>query len=357
MPPHRVTLRDIAAETGFHFTTVGLALRGGTQLPKATIEKVRAAADRMGYRPSPLLSALSSFRNHPQKTLTGIIGFLCTYDFRLVAKTDVRAHRMFKAAAAFADARGFKLEPIQIDLIHPNPSHVAAVLAARGIHAVILPPLMPRAGPFMELPWDKFSVVGVGYSITNLRPHRVCFSHFQGMLLHLRKLRERGYERIGLTMNSEVNVRTGGNLLGALLAEQRGHDRRSWIEPCLVTNAHVDRKKIIQWIRREKPDCVLLDGAETFELIQAEGFRVPEDFGVALTSRDDETSPIAGIDEQDEHLGEAAVDFVVSLLRTDERGLPKYPRYAMVEARWVYKPTVRSIAGDEAPQGKIQVSA
>jgi len=352
-----VTLRDIAAETGFHFTTVGLALRSSSQLPKETIEKVRAAAERMGYRPSPLLSALSSFRNHPQKTLTGIIGFLCTYDFRLAARTDVRAYRMFKAAETFAEAKGFKLEPIQIDLTNPNPSHVAAVLKARGIQAVILPPLMPRAGPFMALPWENFSVVGVGYSITNLRPHRVCFSHFQGMLLHLRKLRERGYERIGLTMNSEVNVRTGGNLLGALLAEQRGHDRRSWIEPCLVSSAQSDRRRIIQWIRREKPDCVLLDGMETFELIKAEGFRVPEDFGVALTSRDDETSPIAGIDEQDEHLGEAAVDFVISLLRTDERGLPQYPRYAMVEARWVYRPTVRSIASDEVLLEKTKISA
>ncbi len=357
MSPNRVTLRDIAAETGFHFTTVGLALRASSQLPKATIEKVRAAAERMGYRPSPLLSALSSIRNHPQKTLTGIIGFLCTYDFRLVAKTDVRAYRMFKAAAAFADARGFKLEPINIDLTHPNPSHVVAMLEARGIHAIILPPLMPRAGPFMDLSWDKFSVVGVGYSITNLRPHRVCFSHFQGMLLHLRKLRERGYERIGLIMNREVNVRTGGNLLGALLSEQRGHERRSWIEPCLVAGAQADRKKIIQWIRREKPDCILLDGAETFELIKAEGFRVPEDFGVALTSRDDETSPIAGIDEQDEHLGEAAVDFAISLLRTDERGLPQYPRTAMVEARWVYRPTVKALPGDEVPQGKARISA
>jgi LacI family transcriptional regulator len=357
MPQPRVTLRDIAAETGFHFTTVGLALRASSQLPKATIEKVRTVADRLGYRPSPLLSALSSFRSHPQRTLTGIIGFLCTYDFRLVAETDVRAHRMFRAASAFADARGFKLEPIQIDLVDPNPAHVAAVLEARGIHGIILPPLMPRAGPFMNLAWDKFSVVGVGYSITNLRPHRVCFSHFQGMLLQLRKLRERGYERIGLTMNNEVNVRTGGNLLGALLAEQRGHDRRCWIEPCLVANATTDRKKIIEWIRREKPDCVLLDGAETFELIKAEGFRVPEDFGVALTSREDETSPIAGIDEQDEHLGEAAVDFVISLLCMDERALPQYPRYAMVEARWVYKPTVRLIAGDEVAELRTKIPA
>ncbi len=348
MPPHRPTLRDIAKATGFHFTTVGLALRGSTQLPAATVRKIRAAADRLGYRPSPLLSALSAFRSQPPRHLTEIIGYLCTYDPRTA---NVRSLRTFRAAAALADSMGFKLEPIRVDLSESNPARIASMLHARGTHAIILPPIVPKAGPFMDLPWEQFSVVGIGYSITNIRPHRVSFSHFQGMLLHLRKLRERGYERVGLNLTAEVNLRTGGNLLGAMLAEQHDHPRRSRIEPLIFPGANADRDLFLRWFRRARPDCIITSKpSATLDWAREEGLRVPEDVGIAAQALDGPSPPYAGIDEQDEHLGEAAVDLAASLLRADERGLPKFPRQIMVEAKWVYAPTVRALPGDEKPE-------
>jgi hypothetical protein len=54
-----------------------------------------------------------------------------------------------------------------------------------------------------------------------------------------------------------------------------------------------------------------------------------------------ETEWIAGIDEQLNLLGEAATDGLISLLRNNERGLPSYPRYSLIEGRWVDRPTMR----------------
>lgn len=342
--PHRPTLRDIARVTGFHFTTVGLAMRGSSQLPAATIQKIKAAADRMGYRPSPLLSALSAFRSQPKRQLTGIIGYLCTYDPNAA---NVRSLRTYNAGTKLADSMGFKLEAIQVDLTQPNPKRVTSILQARSIHAIILPPIVPKAGPFMDLPWERFVVVGIGYSITNIRPHRVSFSHFQGMLLHLHKLRERGYRKIGLCLTEEVNLRTGGNLMGALLAEQQSHPVKYRSNPCLFPAATANRDLFLSWFQRYRPDCIISSKAEIISWLREEGFRVPEDVGVAITSRDEASSPYAGIDEQDEHLGEAAVDLAISLLRADERGLPKFPRQIMVDPKWVYAPTVRALPDEK----------
>ena len=71
--------------------------------------------------------------------------------------------------------------------------------------------------------------------------------------------------------------------------------------------------------------------------------------GIALLSRSGETDGIAGIDEQMEQLGESAARFVISLLRHNERGLPRFPRYTLVEGSWIDRPTVRTpvAAGSE----------
>jgi LacI family transcriptional regulator len=73
------------------------------------------------------------------------------------------------------------------------------------------------------------------------------------------------------------------------------------------------------------------------------GYAVPEEMGIALLSRSGETDGIAGIDEQMELLGEATARIVISLLRHNERGLPRFPRYTLVEGSWIDRPTVRAV--------------
>ena len=65
----RVTLRDVASETGLSTAAVSYALRG-LQVPPATQQRVREVADRMGYQVDPIARALASGR-------TGTVGVLC----------------------------------------------------------------------------------------------------------------------------------------------------------------------------------------------------------------------------------------------------------------------------------------
>lgn len=65
----RPTLRDIAAETGLSTAAVSYALRG-LQVPAETQQRVRAAADRLGYQVNPIARALVSGR-------TGYVGVMC----------------------------------------------------------------------------------------------------------------------------------------------------------------------------------------------------------------------------------------------------------------------------------------
>ena len=67
--PRRVTLRDLANETGLSQAAVSYALRG-MRVPEETQARVREAADRLGYQADPIARALASGR-------TGTVGLLC----------------------------------------------------------------------------------------------------------------------------------------------------------------------------------------------------------------------------------------------------------------------------------------
>jgi LacI family transcriptional regulator, galactose operon repressor len=65
----RVTLRDVADESGLSPAAVSYALRG-LQVPLETQQRVREVADRLGYQVDPIARALASGR-------TGYVGVLC----------------------------------------------------------------------------------------------------------------------------------------------------------------------------------------------------------------------------------------------------------------------------------------
>ncbi|MFF6995889.1 LacI family DNA-binding transcriptional regulator [Streptomyces sp. NPDC008313] len=63
----RVGIRDVAEATGLSITTVSHALRGKGQIAPATRDRVRRAAEELGYSPDPVARGLVSGR-------TGILG-------------------------------------------------------------------------------------------------------------------------------------------------------------------------------------------------------------------------------------------------------------------------------------------
>ncbi len=60
----RVTLQDIAGETGYSVNTVSRALRGKSDISPETCKYIRRVADRMGYSVNQIASSLRSGRTH-----------------------------------------------------------------------------------------------------------------------------------------------------------------------------------------------------------------------------------------------------------------------------------------------------
>lgn len=69
----RVTLSDVAAAIGVSAMTVSRALRGERRVQPELVEKIKAAAQRMGYVPDPAARALASQRSNQVLVLVPLL--------------------------------------------------------------------------------------------------------------------------------------------------------------------------------------------------------------------------------------------------------------------------------------------
>ncbi len=221
------------------------------------------------------------------------------------------------------------------------------MLQARGITGIILAARLPLPGPIMELNWGKFTVVALGYSITNIRPHRVCYHQFQSMRLNLTELRKRGYRRIGLAIHENLDVRSNGLFLGAFLTEQCHWPAKEQVPSLIEPGLRLDAGKFLAWIRRVKPDCVITAEGAALGWLRAAGLRecrLISDCPRSAWRRAMALSP-ASMSSAVNCWSEAAIDLTSALLRSErnEEGYRSILRYSLVEARWIDGPTVRSM--------------
>jgi DNA-binding LacI/PurR family transcriptional regulator len=339
----RVTLRDLAQATGMHFTTVGLALRQDPRISAATVSKVQSAARRLGYTQDAMLSALSTYRHRHSHRFAGVIAYIITYRPDETLKTNITERLLVEAATAHAHSRNFNFESFQINAADMTAPRMSKLLRARNIQGVILSPRLPSPGAMDDLEWDYFSTVAVGYSITNLKVHRVCANQAHNTRLCVAEMRERGYRRIGMVLQREIYERSRGQVLGAYLSEQSLQPAANQVVPLFLPGEEITKARFHQWMREQQVDGVVLTGMplEICEYIKELGYDVPNKVGVGIVSRFGRTDHIAGVDERMQALGEAAVDAVIALISRNERGLPEYPRSSLVEGRWIERGTVR----------------
>ena len=71
------------------------------------------------------------------------------------------------------------------------------------------------------------------------------------------------------------------------------------------------------------------------------GADIPAKVGFALTGIRPKFPHIAGMDERWDGIGQAVVDLTLSLLRNQETGVPRFPRFGLVNGQWVEGRTIR----------------
>jgi LacI family transcriptional regulator len=331
----RVTLRDIARHLNTTHTTISRALRNDRQISAGMRQRVQRVAAQMGYRPDPMLSALAHYRQANAKTPIGAeLAWLNLWpnprELRSLREFDL----YWQGAFAEAERCGFRLEEFCLGQ-DMTTARLEQVLRARNIRGLLIP---PRARNFEfdwgEFSWEDFCVVRFGHSVKTPAAHLVTSDQLSDGLIAFENIRNHGYQRVGLVsgMRAKGTVRfASGYLFGSLSVADEER-----LPPLMLaeTNAKEDQRRLVSWLKRARPDAILTDLSQLPRMLATAGYRVPQDLGLAAMSVLDGNAD-AGIDQNSEEIGRAAVQLVISLIHYNECGIPKVCREVLIEGRWV----------------------
>ncbi len=95
------------------------------------------------------------------------------------------------------------------------------------------------------------------------------------------------------------------------------------------------------WMKRCHPDVIITLHAEVLTWVKAMGLRVPEDVGLVHLDRTLDMAEWAGMQQNNRHIGRAAVDMLVGQLHRNEFGVPPFQKGMFSMSTWGPGPTVR----------------
>lgn len=349
--PRRITLRDIAARLGIHYSSVSLALRESPKVGPELRARIRAIANELGYVPDPAMSALSAYRNaarpvHYQSTIAWINNWPVRDQMR---RTVPAFNRYFLGAAQRAKELGFKIEDFWMHAPGMTPAGAEAILRTRGIKGLIIAP-QPHARTTLDLDLSGFTPLALGYSLQPSLLHVVTNHQYQAMQLMIHELQARGYRRIGVYLLEAIDEKVNNNFLSVMAFHQQRIDARLRVPPLLDDGGTPEA--FHRWIKKHRPDVVITVNRYLRLWVQELGLRIPEDIGIAHLNTDPADPWHAGIHQNDTLVGATAVDFLAGMLQRNERGIPGTPIRTLVEGVWKPGPSVRDLHAPTAPQGR-----
>lgn len=328
----RCNYRDIAKEVGCCVATVSLALRNHPSIPPETRTRVRATADKLGYKPNVRVAELMGEirKNRSVDTLTEAVALYWSDAPRKTVHQYLHLKQFEDAVRQQCLNAGFELECYYGGEAGGESKVVERILYARGIRGVILAPLILSQSHKLNWKWDHFSVVIAGSALWQPEFHRVRFNHFEEVQKMLSLLSVSEQKRIGLVVDREVNQRSLRLISGAFWA---------WSSPDLRLQNSVfetigERKTaFLEWLNTYRPKSLIVASSDAFSWVQ-ELPKKPKLFVLGVELHKD-AKLYSGIREDYSRLGDVAARQLFNQLLANETGIPRQPIKLYIVGEWV----------------------
>ena len=335
MSSRQVTLKEVAAKAGVSIMTASRALRNQANVTPDTRAKVERAAAQLDYRPNPLVSALMSYRRASRvvrDTLT--LGLVTNFPTRDGWRTAKINQDFFTGAAQACARHGYKLDEFWLREKDMTARRLSSILYSRNINGLLIAPL-PVALGHLRLDWTNFSAVALGYSLAWPRLHRAVNHQFRSIRTALRRLRKMGYHRVGLALKAGIDERVEHHYTGGFMVEQYRLDPQLRVPLHVVPDRLWNEKAFAKWFERNRPEVVVSHHEEVLEWLGRLKVQVPGEVGYVHLNLPDSSGRLAGIYQNGQAVGTAAVDFLVAMLQRNERGIPTLSHSILVEGTWM----------------------
>jgi LacI family transcriptional regulator/LacI family fructose operon transcriptional repressor len=326
-----LSMQDVARAAGVHQTTVSRALRNDRRLPEKTRQRIRKVAERLGYRPHPLLAALGvNLRRGRPADYEVSLAYLVRADSNL----DPRRPYLLGARAA-AETQGYRLEEFVYGETGLTTERLNQILLTRNIHGLIIAPLAlsgPQTG--FTLDWPEFCTVTLEYTFTEPAFDRVVHDGYDATRLALDQCRRRGFRRIGLLLATGVHQRANSVNVAAYWLEQKARRCFAEIPPLLIPDW--DHPAFAAWFRAHRPRVIITTNwllRYVLDFARQQRLGIPGDLGlINLNAFEDES--VGGIVQNPGAIGAAAVRLVIDKLNRNDRGVPALRQTILIPGHW-----------------------
>lgn len=336
----RLTLADIGKHCGYHYSTVGYALRNHPSIPEKTKAHIRRVAEELGYRPDPTLASLIAYRKQKRdpgfRTTIAVIvdGEEKPSVWRDPSKKHFSSLEYWKGMKERAEELGYRLEEFSVGLERQYEKRVDKILHSRGISAVIVAPVLNTEAP-ISLSWERLSAITIGYSLASPHLPRITHQHRTGSQTAVRKLVELGYRRLALMLPYAFDERVSHAWSAGFFGECKllgiekkcftympGNHPKAWTDDCL------------EWLAIKRPEAVLTPIHHFHEFLISHKIEVPEQMALVMLDLHSLEIPLTGVYQNSIIIGREAVNMVSACYINHIRGLLDYQHIHVIKGQW-----------------------
>ena len=336
----RVTLRDIAAKAGVHYTTISMALRNHPSIPVETRVRLQKLAREMAYQPDPMLTALGTYRRAVQPTARlSTLAYLGCYSRPEMDEIGPVAVSVLKGCQERSEELGFNLEYIWMKEPGISTARWNKILYTRNPAGIIIAP-MPEGRSHLRIDFSRFPAVKIEQALVWPRLHALGNNQYKCIQLGMREAHRLGYRRMGLAMRQAYNEQVDRLWSAGLWAEQEYYPSKNWVRPYLPRELNLTT--FSRWMKKERPEVIFTHHYRRIPAyLQQLGYSIPDDVGVIDLDLQEFSGARAGIRQNHAGLGAATIDQLVSLIQRNERGFPQVPRLTLLEGSWFFGNSVK----------------
>jgi len=324
------TIRELAKHCGLSPSAVSSALRNKRNISEATKNRVKRAAEELGYREDAKISQLMSYMRTSKGSGT-VPSLVLLHDS--ISATFIDEAPYLSPYIQGVENRcaqfGYILEKMWFK--KHRPERLCGIMHARGVEGVIL--FQPSDGfpGGLKSKLNSFALSAIEGDHSGTRYPRVASMGLENIRLAMENAGRLGYRRPGLVCGEWVHQTNDGLLRAGFVESQWNLNPSQRIAPLVVEEWHL---MLADWYRECRPDVIICGDSTTLFHLNAGGIRVPEDVAVIHWNSGSDVSDWAGVDNLHGEIGSAAVDILVAQIHRGEAGIPEHPKSIFLNGVW-----------------------
>jgi len=337
-------MQQVAQAAGVAKATVSLALRNDPRIREKTRSHVQAIAREMGYRPNAMVANLmANLRTTRPPKYQATLGYLTPDPVK-----DER-HPFCEWVKGFtrrAGQVGYEVDKFWLNEPGLTPKRFTEILKARGIQGVVISAVLKHRrlpAEFKEV-WSKFACVVIGTLASEPPVHFVSNDQYYTAFQAVESVVRLGYRRPALVVDSNLDLildhRFSSGFWGARRLLPGGR-----ILPAFEFFEDADAEsceKLRLWLLRHNPDVIITPHIQVKRWLEKIRIAVPKEIGLVHLDRSaDKMADWAGMNQNNDLVGMAAVDMLVTQLHHNEIGTPAFTQCLLIESNWVDGKTVK----------------